>query len=107
MIINKFLFKDLKQFNFKMDVKKMIDDIECMTKEHHIEIFKILKFYSINYTENNNGIFINMNNIDLECLDKINNYVNFINENKKNIIEFEKVKEKSKLKLNSQTDIDE
>ena len=89
-----------------MDVKKMIDDIECMTKEHHIEIFKILKLYSIKYTENNNGIFINMNNIDSKCLDKINNYVNFINEIKKNIIEFEKIKEESKLKLNSQSDID-
>ena len=66
-----------------MDTKKIIDDIESMTKEHHIEIFKILKSYDIKYTENNNGIFINMNNIDLECLDKINNYVNFINENKK------------------------
>ena len=42
-----------------------------------------------------------MTNINDECLNKINNYVNFINENKKNIIEFEKVKEESILKLNS------
>lgn len=84
-----------------MDTRKIIDDIESMTKEHHIEIFKILKLYNIKYTENNNGIFINMTNINDECLNKINNYVNFINENKKNIIEFEKVKEESILKLNS------
>lgn len=83
-----------------MDTRKIIDDIESMTKEHHLEIFKILKSYDIKYTENNNGIFINMNNINPDCLDKIDNYVNFINENKKNIIEFEKVKEESKLKLN-------
>ena len=75
------------------------------TPHRNIQDFE--PYIDIKYTENNNGIFINMNNMDSECLDKINNYVNFINENKKNIIEFEKVKEKSKLKLNSQTDIDE
>ena len=30
-----------------MDTRKIIDDIESMTKEHHIEIFKILKLYNI------------------------------------------------------------
>jgi hypothetical protein len=83
-----------------MDIKKIIDDVECMTKEHHIEIFKIINDFDVKYTENNNGIFINMNNINEECLNKINNYVNFINENKKNILEFEKIKEENKLKLN-------
>ena len=90
-----------------MDIKKIIEDVECMTKEHHIEIFKILNLYDIKYTENNNGIFINMNNIDEECLNKMNNYVNFINENKKNIIEFEKIKEENKLKLNLSSDADD
>ena len=78
----------------------MIEDVESMPKEHHIEIFKIITYYNVKYTENNNGIFINMGNINEDCLNKINNYVNFINENKKNILEFEKIKEENKLKLN-------
>ena len=64
-----------------MEIKKVIDDIEDMTKEHHIEIFKILTSYDIKYTENNNGIFINMSNMNPDCLKKINDYVYFINEN--------------------------
>ena len=83
----------------KMDLKKLITDIESMTKEHHIEIYKIIKSYNIDITENNNGIFVNMNNIDDECLNKIISYVNFINENKQDFIEFEKIKEENKLKL--------
>lgn len=82
-----------------MDLKKLIIDIESMTKEHHIEVYKIIKSYNIDITENNNGIFINMNNIDSECLNKITSYVNFINENKQDFIEFEKIKEENKLKL--------
>ena len=80
-----------------MDIKKLIDDIEVMPKESHIEIFKIFRLYNVKFTENNNGIFFNMNNID--------NYVNFINENNKDILEFEKVKEESKLKLLSIDDL--
>lgn len=82
-----------------MDIKKVIDDIEDMTKEHHIEIFKILTSYDIKYTENNNGIFINISSMNPECLKKINDYVFFINENNKKLIEFEQVKEDSILKL--------
>jgi hypothetical protein len=90
-----------------MDIKKIIDDIESMPKDHHIEIFKIMNSFNVKYTENNNGIFINMNDINNSCLDKIDNYVNFINENKKNILEFEKIKEENKLKLNPSSDKDE
>jgi hypothetical protein len=90
-----------------MDIKKIIEDIESMTKDHHIEIFKIINNFNIKYTENNNGVFINMSNMSEDCLNKINNFVNFINENKKNIIEFEKIKEESKLKLNQASNINE
>jgi hypothetical protein len=98
-MINRFLFKRLDRLKFKMDIKKVIDDIEDMTKEHHIEIFKILTSYDIKYTENNNGIFINISSMNPECLKKINDYVFFINENNKKLIEFEQVKEDSILKL--------
>ena len=88
-----------------MDIKKVIDDIEDMTKEHHIEIFKILTSYDIKYTENNNGIFINMSSMNPDCLKKINDYVYFINENNKKLIEFEQVKEDSILKLSAEETI--
>ena len=45
-------------------MKKIIvlrDKIQALDKFHQIEIFKILKTHNVNYTENRNGIFINMN----------------------------------------------
>ena len=77
-MINRFLFKRLDRLKFKMDIKKVIDDIEDMTKEHHIEIFKILTSYDIKYTENNNGIFINMSSMNPDCLKKINEILHYI-----------------------------
>ena len=82
-----------------MDIKKLIMSIEAMNKDHHIEIYKIIKSYDIEITENNNGVFVNMKNINQECLEKINSYVKFINENKQDIIDYEKKKEENKLKL--------
>lgn len=82
-----------------MDTKKLIMSIEAMNKDHHIEIYKIIKSYNIEITENNNGVFINMKNINEECLEKIYSYVKFINENKQDIIDYEKKKEENKLKL--------
>lgn len=74
--------------------------IESFDKNYQIEIFKIISKYKINYTENDNGIFINMKNINDECLKEINNYISFVNDNKSNDLKFEQIKNETKLKLN-------
>lgn len=47
-------------------------------KKHYIEIYKIIKENNVSYTQNTNGIFINLNNIDDGILDKIVKYLNYI-----------------------------
>ena len=41
------------------------------------EIFKIIYKNNNNFSKNNNGIFINLCWLDIETLNKINNYINF------------------------------
>jgi len=41
------------------------------------EIFKIIYKNNNNFSKNNNGIFINLCWLDIEILNKINNYINF------------------------------
>ena len=67
--------------------------IENMKQIHHIEIAKIFKKNNIKLTENNNGIFINLNNIPKYIIDEIYEYINFIKtqENHINIDETKKV----------------
>ena len=52
--------------------------IENMTSIQHIEIAKLLKNNGIHLTENNNGIFINLNNLSTIVIDELLNYIKFI-----------------------------
>ena len=62
--------------------KYIIDKSKVLKKYEHIEIFKILKKDNINFTENNNGIFINLNKISYEILKKIHTFIVYCINNK-------------------------
>jgi len=47
-------------------------------KKYYIEIYKIIKENNVSYSQNINGIFINLTNIENETLDKIVKYLNYI-----------------------------
>ena len=79
-----------------MAEKFIIENINKMSKQHHIEIFKIILNNSINYTENNNGIFINYNELSQKCVSDIKNYIKYILENNINIKEYEEKKKELK-----------
>lgn len=75
---------------FKLNnLDKLRKTIEKLSKNHHIEIAKILKKNSIRLTENNNGIFINLNNIGENILEEIINYLKYVKEQEKDINLFE------------------
>ena len=60
------------------ELDKIRKIIELLNKSHHVEIAKILKKNNIKLTENNNGIFINLNNISNNIIFQIKEYINFI-----------------------------
>ncbi len=51
------------------------NNIEQLDKVHHINILKILETNNINYTENTNGVFINLTtpNKDIPIIRKFKN----------------------------------
>jgi hypothetical protein len=64
-------------------IRKYIIDKSKLLKEYeHIEIFKIIKKKNITYTENNNGIFINLNKLSYKILTEINNFIIYCINNK-------------------------
>lgn len=79
-----------------MAEKFIIENINNMSKEHHIEIFKIILNNSVNFTENNNGIFINYNDLSVKCISDIENYIKYILENNINIKKYEEKKKELK-----------
>ena len=52
---------------YKRELKR---EIEKLRKDEHLEIFKIIKTETNSYTENNNGIFINLKNLDTKDIGK-------------------------------------
>tara|TARA_B110000037_G_C17052353_1_gene478300 strand:+ start:102 stop:383 length:282 start_codon:yes stop_codon:yes gene_type:complete len=92
---------DMLKKDFYNIKKNIMNNIKKMNKNEYIEIFKIIKKNDIPYTENLNGIFINLNIVDDKILFKINNFINFIMYNNTELIEKEKKMNDIKDKLNS------
>ena len=74
--MNKLSVKELKKIREKIDSLEMCE---------HIELLKIFIKNDVKYTENSNGIFINMNKLTDKCINEINNFLSFISKNLNNI----------------------
>lgn len=59
-------------------IQNMKTKIENFTTDKHVEIFKIFKKHKVVYTENKNGIFINLNHVDENVLQEIEQYIDYI-----------------------------
>jgi len=65
---------DIELHNIK---KELIKNINSLSKNEHIQVFYIIKNAGVKYTENNNGIFINLNNINISILNKLIKFVEY------------------------------
>ena len=68
--MNNLSIKELKK------IKEKIDQLEMC---EHFELLKIFIKNDVKYTENNNGIFINMNKLEDDILGDFENYISYIN----------------------------
>jgi hypothetical protein len=57
----------------KKNIVRKIEQIK--NKKYYIEIFKIIKNNNIKYTQNKNGLFIDMNKLSNETIYKIDDYL--------------------------------
>ena len=61
--------------------KDMVLEISNMHSIEHEEIFKIILEHDINYTKNNNGVFINLSKVNDDIIDKIQERITFYQKN--------------------------
>ena len=66
-------------------LKLLQNDIDKLDKIHHLKILKILKDNDIKYSENRNGIFVNMNVFDDKTIRDIENTLKYIKRTRKTI----------------------
>lgn len=71
-------------------LKKIKSQIGKLSNYQKNEIFKIITSNNNKYTSNINGIFINMNKLDSKTIEEIEDFLNFSNENNKELDTYEK-----------------
>ena len=69
--------------------KKLIETSKDLSKIEYLEIFTIIQNDNCVYSENKNGVFINLSSISETTIDKIFNFINFIKHKKEDLIKYE------------------
>ena len=64
--------------------KQMLEDIKTLSKEEHIELFRIIKKYSIEYSENSNGVFFDLTQCSTEVFNKLLQFMELCKTQRKN-----------------------
>ena len=67
-----------ENINYK-NLEKLQKNIEKLDCDHHLQIGKILYKHKIKLTQNNNGIFVNLNNLSPTIINLLWKYLEFIN----------------------------
>ena len=79
-------------------LKYLRDDIEKMERIHQQRIFDILKKKNIDFTKNNNGVFINMSLLNKDIIDEIKSYILYVELQQQQLKKVEEDKELYKQK---------
>ena len=74
------------------DLKQLKDRIEALNQHHQIQILKIMTQYSVDLTENKNGSFVNLTNVDEAVISKITDYLGYVDEQETQLNEVENQK---------------
>ena len=74
-------------------LKKLKNEIDNLNKIHHLKIFKILNDNAVKFSENRNGIFINMNSFNEKTIKQVENTLSYIKEQEKQLKDVENIKE--------------
>ena len=74
------------------DLKQLKDRIEALNQHHQIQILKIMTQCKVDLTENKNGSFVNLTNIDEGVVSKLVEYLSYVDEQETQLKEVENQK---------------
>ena len=69
------------------------EKLQALSKFHQLEVLRLLNKEKVEYTENRNGIFVNMNNLPEESIVALNDYLNYVSTQQDQLESIEKKKE--------------
>ena len=80
--------KDVKNVNLDV-LKSLRDKIELLTIFNQTEIFRIMFTNKVTFSENKNGIFINLTYVDANVIEKISEYIVYVSKQESHLNEVE------------------
>jgi len=114
-IFNEFNNKNNNDFHIEYNAnesiqkkKKLLEKVKNLSNIEYNEIFNILQENKCQYSGNNNGVFINLKNVNDEIIDKIFNFLKFNKKKKEELNDKDSVLENMKkdIQLNEIEQID-
>jgi hypothetical protein len=76
----------------KIKIQFIKNEIEKFSMFEYQEIYNIIKKSNSNYSKNINGIFIDLQRLDIDVVDQIYKYILFCNKLTQNINDYENIK---------------
>jgi hypothetical protein len=75
--------------------------IDVMSKMNHVEVLKILKDNDVKINENKSGVFINLSFLHKDVIDKLDDFIIFIEQREKliEVVEQQKIELSSTIKV--------
>ena len=83
--------------------KILFEKINNLSTTEHEEIYKMISNYNVEFTQNKNGIFFNISNVDDRLIEEINKFVFYCMGNKTILDEYDKKLNECKINNNFET----
>ena len=83
--------KDVNNINID-SLKFLRDKVESLTVFHQTEILRILQTNKVTFSENKNGIFVNLTYVKTDVIDAINEYIIYVYKQESQLNEIEEKK---------------
>ncbi len=55
--------------------KQYLEDLKRLSKDEYIEVFRIIKQHNVEYSENSNGIFFDLNTLDTTVFEDLSKFM--------------------------------
>ena len=78
------------------DLISLKEKMEKLNVTQQVDIVRILMDHNIKFSENSNGIFINLTNLSEDEIEEIKKYIQYISDQEANLITIENMKKEYK-----------
>jgi hypothetical protein len=82
-----------------LERKKCLEELKKLVKSEQAQIFRILKKYNVEFTENSSGILFDLTKVSKEAFDEIQTFLSFCQDNRNDFEERDRKMEISRLNL--------